>query len=168
MKKILFMRHAKSDWNDPALTDKERPLNLRGQKAAAFMGNYFKQQGVMPNLIMVSTAVRTAETYNILAENMQYNGKVQWDDHLYLAPMQIISKTIRNASNDVDFLMIIGHNPGMESMVEWTNKEMIYAQMPTATAALFELNIDSWSDFSSRIGKLIWLVRPKELMNTQD
>jgi phosphohistidine phosphatase len=141
---LLLMRHAKSDWDQPDLSDHDRPLNARGRNAAPKMASWLIKNEYWPELICSSTAVRTKETVdrmlNACAQsNSSYPPQVLFDPQLYLASPQTIWKVIGNLWSlhpDCRSLLILGHNPGIGELVsKLANQEK---EMPTAAIAVFQ------------------------------
>ena len=162
MKTLLVLRHAKSSWNDPALDDHERPLNKRGRRDAPRMGELVREYGLIPDAIISSDAVRARLTAEAVAEAARYAGEILLDPHLYMAcPADFLSllTTVRENAGTV---MIVGHNPGLEKLVEQLTGER--QDLPTATLAQIGLPIDQWRDLKlSTRGTLMGLWRPEEL-----
>ena len=162
MKTLLVLRHAKSSWNDPALDDQERPLNKRGRRDAPRMGELVRECGLIPDVIISSDAVRARLTAEAVAEAARYAGEILLDPRLYLAyPADILSllATVRENAGTV---MIVGHNPGLEKLVEQLTGER--QDLPTAALAQVGLPIDHWRDLKrSTRGTLVGLWRPEEL-----
>ena len=162
MKTLLILRHAKSSWNDPALDDHERPLNKRGRRDAPRMGELVREYGLIPDVIISSDAVRARVTAEAVAEAARYAGEILLDPHLYLAcPADILSllTTVRENAGTV---MIVGHNPGLEKLVEQLTGGR--QDLPTAALAQIGLPIDQWRDLKlSARGTLVGLWRPEEL-----
>jgi phosphohistidine phosphatase len=162
MKTLLALRHAKSSWNDPALDDHERPLNKRGRRDAPRMGELVREYGLIPDVIISSDAVRARLTAEAVAEAARYAGEILLDPRLYLAcPADILSllTTVRENAGTV---MIVGHNPGLETLVEQLTGER--QDLPTAALAQIGLPIDQWRDLKrSTRGTLVGLWRPEEL-----
>ena len=162
MKTLLVLRHAKSSWNDQALDDHERPLNKRGRRDAPRMGVLVREYGLIPDVIISSDAVRARLTAEAVAEAARYAGPILLDPHLYLAcPADILSllTTVRENAGTV---MIVGHNPGLEKLVEQLTGER--QDLPTAALAQIGLPIDQWRDLElSTRGTVVGLWRPEEL-----
>ena len=162
MKTLLVLRHAKSSWNDPALDDHERPLNKRGRRDGPRMGKLVRKYGLMPDVVISSDAVRARLTAEAVVQAARYAGDVLLDPHLYLAcPADILSllTTVRENAGTV---MIVGHNPGLEKLVEQLTGER--QDLPTAALAQIGLPIDQWRDLRlATRGTLVGLWRPKEL-----
>ena len=162
MKTLLVLRHAKSSWNDPALDDHERPLNKRGRRDAPRMGELVREYGLIPDVIISSDAVRARLTAEAVAEAARYAGEILLDPRLYLACPADILSLLTAVRENAGTVMIIGHNPGLEELVEQLTGER--QDLPTAALAQIGLPIDQWRDLkASTRGTLLGLWRPKEL-----
>ena len=162
MKTLLVLRHAKSSWNDPALDDHERPLNKRGRRDGPRMGELLRQHGLKPELVISSDAVRARLTAEAVAGAARYTGKILLDQHLYMASPADILSVLSKIPGSADTVMIVGHNPGLEELVEQLTGEQ--QDFPTAALAQIVLPIDQWSDLKlSTRGTLVGHWRPKEL-----
>ena len=162
MKTLLVLRHAKSSWNDPALDDHERPLNKRGRRDGPRMGELVREFGLIPDIVIASDAVRSQLTAETVAEAARYAGEILLDRHLYMAGPADIVSLLRTVRENTETVMIVGHNPGLEELVEQlTGKRQ---DLPTAALAQIVLPIDQWRDLKlSTRGTLVGLWRPKEL-----
>ena len=145
MHTLTLMRHAKSAWDDPSLPDHDRPLNARGEKAAKLMAKRLKKGGFVPNLVIVSSAQRARQTAAAL--QTAYHGalRLQTEPLLYDAPAEIYADVIRRVDEGVIDLMVIGHNPAMEQIVELLCGAA--RRMPTAAYLRVELP-GAWRDFA--------------------
>ena len=163
MKTLLVLRHAKSSWNDPALDDHERPLNKRGQRDAPRMGELVRQYGLMPDVVLSSDAVRARLTAEAVAVAARYAGEILLDPHLYMADPADIRSLLPTVRANADTVMIVGHNPGLEKLVEQLTGER--QDLPTAALAQISLPIDQWRQLTpSTRGTLVGLWRPEELV----
>lgn len=164
MKTLLVLRHAKSSWDDAALDDHERPLSARGRRDAPRMGDLLRDTRLLPNLIIASDAVRAHTTAVAVAEAARYDGKLVVEPALYHAsPQDIISvlQSVRGA--DTHIVMIVGHNPGLEDLVELLTGES--HDLPTAALVQLAVPISAWRELTSHIrATLVALWRPKELV----
>ena len=148
MRTLTLMRHAKSSWDDPRLNDHDRPLNARGEKAALTMATRLKKQGYRPDLVIVSSALRTQQT----AARLQtvYNGalRVKTEPLLYEASPETYLEIVRSVTDSVKHLMIIGHNP----TIEWLAAELggRERRMPTAAYIRFEIS-GAWEQFALNV-----------------
>ena len=162
MKTLLVLRHAKSSWNDPALDDHERPLNKRGRRDAPRMGELVREYGLIPDVIISSDAVRARLTAEAVAEAARYAGEILLDPRLYLACPADILSLLTTVRENAETVMIVGHNPGLETLVEQLTGER--QDLPTAALAQIGLPIDQWRDLKlSTRGTLVGLWRPEEL-----
>lgn len=149
------MRHAKSDWSQD-LEDFDRPLNGRGQKTAPAMGRWMSRQGYMPDRIYCSAACRARETVLGLIEPLQYpQQKILWMKELYLVSAAEMLNMIENWFTEVQSLMIVAHNPGLENLVaELAPPEQLTFyddHFPTAAFAHFEFHGEGAVDLNSGI-----------------
>jgi phosphohistidine phosphatase len=162
MKTLLVLRHAKSSWNDPALEDHARPLNKRGRRDAPRMGELVGEYGLIPDVVLSSDAVRARLTAEAVAEAARYAGEILLDPHLYMAGPADILSLLTTVRENAETVMIIGHNPGLEKLVEHLTGER--QDLPTAALAQIGLPIDQWRDLNlSTRGTLVGLWRPEEL-----
>jgi phosphohistidine phosphatase len=149
MKRLLIMRHAKSSWKDDSIQDHERPLKKRGLKDAGEIGKILKRKDLVPDKIVSSNAVRAADTASVVAEKSGYKKEVEFTDRLYMAEGSAILDLIKNQPDSVKTLMVIGHNPGMEALVQVLSKKI--ESLATANVAYFEIDIKSWKDLSKDV-----------------
>jgi len=144
---LLLMRHAKSDWANESLSDFERPLNSRGNKAAPLMGDWMREHHLIPTRILCSTATRAKETLFGLerawSANQHEKVVVEFVDELYLATPATILATIQLHHQDAERLLVIGHNPGMELLATQLAGERI--EMTTANVVVLNAQYP-WED----------------------
>ncbi len=166
MKKLLLMRHAKSDWNNPGLKDHDRPLNDRGKNDAPRMGKFLRQTDNIPELILASSARRVKETVEGVSSEWEHQPEVVFLDELYSGSYRGYFEIIQNHSKPVDSIMVIGHNPTMEdtaaalSCGSNTSSVLIF---PTAAIACYEVPATGWSRLKRSSGELKWFMIPKLL-----
>lgn len=145
MKTLLLMRHAKSNWDDAALKDFDRPLNRRGQVDAPRMGRLLLLNDLVPDAVLCSPAQRTRETYQLLQYEWPHVRSVAFPEGLYHCPALNLCDVIRTADESASRLMVIGHNPGLSDFlfcsVQYDDK------FPTAAVAWLTVDINAWSDF---------------------
>jgi phosphohistidine phosphatase len=162
MKTLLVLRHAKSSWDDPALDDHERPLNKRGRRDAPRMGELVREHGLTPDVVLSSDAVRARLTAEAVAEAARYAGDIVLDPRLYLASPTDILSLLPTVRENAEIVMIVGHNPGLEQLVEQLTGQR--HDLPTATLAQIGLPIDQWRNLKrSTRGTLVGLWRPEDL-----
>ena len=158
------MRHAKSSWANPGLTDFERPLNKRGLRVTPKVATFIQQQGLTPDLVVSSAAVRAKMTAEIFIENCDGLDQDQLSlvQNFYHAPASVYLGYLNRFSDEsTDTLMFVGHNPGLEELVERLSER--WEILPTAAVAHFNLGTEKWSDSVSSKATLKNLWRPKEI-----
>lgn len=162
MKTIYLVRHAKSSWKYPKLDDFERPLNKRGRKNAPFMGDVLKKRGVLPGLILSSPANRAAMTARMMAARIGYPVvDIIYIESMYGASEQEMIKTIKQMDDEIDQLMLVGHNPGMTNLANAMGNDPV-SNVPTSAIYCVHLDISSWERIRDRCGKTKFFEYPKK------
>lgn len=162
MKTLLLMRHAKSSWKDTELADHERPLKKRGHKDVVNIAKVLKKKDLIPDYILTSSAVRSVETANDLAEKVGYKGDISVQDVLYMAEPRTYIEKIQSVPNEANRLLVVGHNPGLESLVQILGDKI--DAMPTGGVAVIVLPVKTWEELTLETeGELSRLWRPDEL-----
>ena len=162
MKRLLLLRHAKSSWDQSGLADHERPLAARGRRDAPRMGQLIAEEGLMPDVILCSTATRTRQTAQGLFEAWGQAVAIDYLRSLYHGDPEDYMEALQGLEAAHEVALLIGHNPGMEHTVELFSGG--WQRMPTAALAHIELDIETWAEASAESqGRLVNLWRPKEL-----
>ena len=162
MKTLLILRHAKSSWDNAQLTDYERPLNKRGKQEAPRMGQLLREQDLVPDLIITSSAVRALATAEAVALASGYEQEIRATRSFYHADPDTYIDALRQLDDSLERVMFVGHNPGMEELLEELTG--LWEQMSTAALAQISLPINQWSELDEETtGELVNLWRPKEL-----
>jgi len=162
VKQLLLMRHAKSSWGNPDLTDFDRPLKRRGQRAALKMGKHLRKQGLIPSHIVCSTAERAHATAELVLSEFPNGPELELRDELYHALPQVIVNVIRETDDAYDSLLLIGHNPGMEELIfQWSAE---FLDFTTASVAYYALKIERWAELQLALSQNFeHLWKPKDL-----
>jgi len=162
MKTLLILRHAKSSWDIPALADHDRPLNKRGRRDAPRMGALLRDQGLVPDIILSSTAKRARATAELAGEAAGYSGPISLTSKLYLAAPEDYIAVLRNLPAEIETAMVVGHNPGLEDLLEELTG--LAEHLPTAALARVALPIADWPELTTDVeGELKALWVPREL-----
>ena len=164
MRRLILMRHAKSDWSH-GTSDHDRPLNPRGRGAAEALGNWLRTAGLLPDAVLCSTAARTRETCALL--NLPENCAVEHLRQLYLAePDEIIATLRQRASGDT--LLLIAHNPGIAAaaalLLQQTPDQDAFDRYPSGATTVMDFDIDNWADLAPGSGALHTFTVPKQLV----
>lgn len=161
MKTLLLMRHAKSDWDAEYDSDHERPLNDRGVRSARVMGRVLSAEGLVPDLVVTSTAVRARSTASLASEAGDWASEIVLDPTLYGSGADAAVQAAA-AAPDVSRLMLVGHEPTWSTLVSVLSGEKV--DMKTGTVAVLEFQIEDWSLLPSRQGKVTTVHQPREYL----
>lgn len=165
--RLILMRHAKSDWSTPASGDFDRPLNDRGRKSAARMGEWLTENGYEPETVLVSAAARTRETWGLVSEKMTVHPNVEFLENLYLASPESMFQMLRSVPGSPN-LMMVAHNPGSaivaSALAETAHPHVQFDQYPTAATAIMDFGIDQWADLLPETGTVVDFAVPRDLL----
>lgn len=161
MKTLYIIRHAKSDWSDPALSDYDRPLNHRGEKDAPMMGKILTALGIRPDLILSSPALRAKTTANTIARETGTAAEaIVRDDTLYLADTEEIVQALRRLPASADTVFLVGHNPGLTEFAEYVSAREI-GNIPTCGIVAVRLKQDTWESIGKGSAQFLSFDYPK-------
>lgn len=146
MKSLLLLRHAKSSWKQPEMHDHERPLNKRGKKEAPKVGKYLKENNLIPELILSSTALRALDTARAVAEEIGYEEPIDLHQDLYLSDTACYLDTLRCLPDEVNRVLVVGHNPELDEFL--TLLTDVTTHLTTAALAQIDLPISSWQELN--------------------
>ena len=162
MKTLLLLRHAKSSWKQPEMNDHDRPLNKRGKKEAPKVGKYLKENDLVPDLILSSTARRAHDTAQTVAEECGFEGQIDLYQDLYLSDTASYLDILHCLPDDARRVLVVGHNPDLDELL--TLLTDVTDHMTTAALAVVNLPISSWQELSEATdGRLQRLVSPREV-----
>lgn len=162
MKTLFLVRHAKSDWDHPELSDKERPLAKRGLRDAPFMAQLVKAKGFAPDRLVSSTARRALSTASFFAVAYQLPAsQVQLRDELYEASPYDVIKVIQSLDDADQTVFVFGHNPTFTAVANMFEGPYI-DNVPTAGVVGIGAEVDSWRDFDRRNARRFAFWFPKE------
>lgn len=162
MKTLLLMRHAKSDWSATFDRDEARPLNERGRRAAARVGEWLTKVGAVPDRVVSSPAVRTRTTAERAVEAGGWQRTVALDEDIYDANPATLMRLMSSTPEDVRTLLLVGHEPGMSGTVAHLLGGAA-VRFPTAAVARIDLDIERWVHLETGCGLLVWFVTPRLL-----
>jgi phosphohistidine phosphatase len=170
MLRLMLLRHAKAEWPQEVATgdDYERPLSPRGELAAPRMGQYLKENLLLPDLIITSTAVRAQKTYHLLAPFL--DAPCSNEPRLYMASPETMIEVISEAAPDVRTLLIVGHNPALgELAMSFVGSGDRYAfarlksGVPTASLTVLDFDVEHWTELTAHSARLDRFVCPNDL-----
>ena len=161
MKTLILVRHAKSSWDSPGLSDAERPLNERGKKDAPEMAKRLKDKGIKVDLFLSSPAKRAHKTAKYFAE--EYDVKkddILTVEDLYMATHSGFMDTITRIKDSYNVVALFSHNPGItEFSSSLTNVKV--DDMPTCAMFALQADTDSWKDFEEAEKNFLFFDYPK-------
>ncbi len=168
-KRLILLRHAKSDWPE-GVDDHDRPLSDRGKKAAPLMGVYLERHKLVPDLVLVSTARRAQETWLRICRAIKTPAAVTNTRDVYEAGAAKLLDVVRATDRDIRTLMIVGHNPGLEDLAKRLMKDLggepgerLRQKFPTAAMAVLSFDLGDWKDIAVETGSLDRFVTPKSI-----
>ena len=145
MKQLILVRHAKSDWGDPALGDHERPLNKRGQRNAPKMGLRLAEREVRPDRIYTSSALRARTTAKIIAGALDYPAEdIEQVEGLYHAEVSTWLDFISGLEDSLSCVMCFGHNPGLTELAHFEFGCEL-SNIPTCGVLTLDFAADHWA-----------------------
>jgi phosphohistidine phosphatase len=163
MKRLILMRHAKSDWSGALTSDHNRVLNPRGRAGATALGRWLRSQNLIPDEILCSSSARTRET--LMRLDLPTDIPTQFERGLYLATEDQIMDRLQRADGDV--VLVIGHNPGIgycaERMVAAAPDHPQFAKYPTGATLVADFDVDGWSNARWQTAIARHFVVPRDL-----
>ena len=164
MKKLFIVRHAKSSWDYPELSDFDRPLNKRGKKNAPEMGQRLANKNVKPDALITSPAKRAAATARRIAEAISFPLKdIIKEPQLYHGSTRNMINVLQGVDDKIESLMIFGHNPGLTDLTNYLSGSDIY-NIPTCGIAEVDFNVAFWADLEGNAGTLVSFDYPKKVL----
>ena len=170
MKTLLLLRHAKSSRKSAHPIDFDRPLAPRGITAVPRMGREITRRGWLPDLALVSAARRTMQSWELISAALPRQPKVKYSETLYEAPVEALLAELRQIPDDVESVLLLGHNPGLQELAigiagpgsDQHSLSMMKEKLPTAALARFAFE-GSWSELQQQSARLTEFVRPRDL-----
>ncbi|QKI88396.1 SixA phosphatase family protein [Thiomicrorhabdus xiamenensis] len=166
LRELLLVRHAKSDWKEPDQEDLDRPLSDKGKKNAKKIGKWLLNQGLLPDLILVSPAQRAQQTLRRICSECP--ALSQTVDALYMAELDTL-KQLLSSVEEANRVMIIGHNPGLEKLFCFLQNKPLEGDthlFPTASVAHFILP-ENWHNLEAGDGILQQFIRPRDIKHSE-
>jgi phosphohistidine phosphatase len=164
VRRLILLRHAKSDWGDPDRADHDRPLNARGKRDAPAVGGWLDRSGHVPDLVLCSPAKRARSTLRRLG--LPASVPVTVDPALYGAEADELLDRVRLVDDAVGTVLLVAHNPGMHDLltdlVDPADRPRV-TEFPTAACAVVDLDVDRWAGTRPEGGRLSAYVTPRTL-----
>jgi phosphohistidine phosphatase len=167
VKRLYLLRHAKSDWGEPGLADRDRPLAPRGRKAAPKVATYMVENDLKPDLALVSSALRARQTFEYFV-NVFGGATVAIESSIYGAGVDELLELLRGTAPEHRSVLIVGHNPTIQDLAltlasDGPGYEAAHAKFPTSALAVLDADIERWSELGPGRARFTDFVTPKTL-----
>ncbi|WKN41993.1 phosphohistidine phosphatase SixA [Tunicatimonas pelagia] len=163
VKQLLLVRHGEAKDSQGQQADASRDLTARGYQDAVRVGNYLKEQGWQPDVIISSPAVRATATAQMVAEQLHYPAQqIDFRPGLYEASLRTFLAIINEQDNQLSRILAVGHNPTVSYLIEYLTGEEVGNVVPGGFA-LVEFAVESWSEVSQRTGSLAMYKPPTNI-----
>ncbi len=161
MKTLYLIRHAKSSWKFPHLSDFDRPLKKRGIREAPLMGAVLKQKGIQIDHILSSPANRAISTAKLVAKELGYPSKdIEQIKGIYHAYVSDLLKIVQTIDDQHTAVCMFGHNPGFTDLTNLLSGSNIF-NVPTTGVCCIQFEVDTWKKVAARQGRLVFFEYPK-------
>ena len=158
---LFLCRHAKSSWDEPGLSDKDRPLNARGKNDAPMMGRMLENREENPDLIISSPAERAFKTAKLISDELGYRRKdIIVDNRIYMAGIDDFIEVLKECRNKDKTIMIFSHNYGITDFANYICSSRI-DNIPTCGIVKIKFEFSNWEKIKKEKGKLEYFIYPK-------
>ncbi len=166
MKYLYLVRHAKSSWDFPELSDFDRPLNKRGKSNAPDMGLRLAARDLELDVIISSPANRAITTSQMLAEQLDFSREnIMHDDGVYHATGYALVELITALPDNFKSVMMVGHNPGFTDLANYFKEPDYYiGNVPTCGVVAIEFALNHWTEVSKHGGRMLFYDYPKKVL----
>ena len=157
-RRLILTRHAKSDWDDPQIPDRERPLNARGRRGALLLGDWLASRGHEPEEVLCSPARRTRETWELASlAAMETRPSLRFDPAIYEATPETLLAVVRGAQQQT--VLLVGHNPSIASLAAMLPARVpldpAFRRYPTSATLVLDFQIETWADLQPGTGSVL-------------
>ncbi|SFI86568.1 SixA phosphatase family protein [Albimonas pacifica] len=172
MPRLVLFRHAKSAWDDPDLPDIDRPLSRRGRLAAALMGGFLAEEGLRPDLVLLSPALRTRDTWRraAAAAGFEPPARTRAIPDLYMAEPDTALAILREEGAEAGTVLVQGHEPGTSALLRRlvggrpeARLARAFEKFPTAAVAALDLP-RPWAETGWGEAEFVLFATPKDLV----
>ncbi|MEM9755448.1 MAG: histidine phosphatase family protein [Pseudomonadota bacterium] len=164
-RRLILVRHAKSDWGTAGLSDHDRPLNARGRRSAPRIGAWLAGGGFVPDQVLCSTARRTQETWAGIAAHLPKSPAPHLEPRLYHATPEVLRAVIDAAEGRT--IAVIGHNPGIGALAhliaDVAPQHAAFDLYPTGATTVFEMPGGTWPEIALGAGRVLAFGVPRDL-----
>jgi phosphohistidine phosphatase len=175
MRRLMLLRHAKTERADPGERDRDRKLMKRGRSDGTMIGTYMAHHGLVPDLALVSPATRAQETWRLAAAAFAQAPPMLSNDRIYNADTPKLLGVVGEAPKEAHSLIVVGHNPGLHDLAllliasgELKARQRIREKLPTSGLVVIDLPLDDWSLVHAEAGRLERFVSPSLIAPAPD
>lgn len=163
MKQLFLVRHGKAARDVPVDSDQERPLLRKGVERTLAVAAYLKEQGVKPQLVLSSHALRAFETATLIGGMLlDTPPEVRIEKNIYYRGREALYDIVTGLKDDLSSVMMVGHNPYMTDFVNMFADTPV-SYLPTSAVAAFAFQTDRWSDILLAERKTLFYVTPRQI-----
>jgi phosphohistidine phosphatase len=174
MRRLLILRHAKTERAEPGQRDRDRKLTARGRADAPVIGTYMLRHRLVPDLALVSPVTRAAQTWALVAASFTTAPRVVNEERIYNANADMLLRLIRE-TRDARALLLVGHNPSLHDLAvrliatgDTKTRERVNEKLPTCGLVVIDLPVDDWSKLHASSGRLERFVSPRLIAEATD
>jgi len=168
VRRIILLRHGKSSWSDPTLSDVDRPLAPRGERASRRIAKHLRRKRIRPALVLCSPSLRTRQTLEAIEPSLGKGCSVELAAELYAASEQKLLERLRALPESADSVLLIGHNPGLQELAlvlasRGVDLPKLKQKFPTGALATLVVGSDSWAALRPGDAELVDYIVPRQL-----
>jgi phosphohistidine phosphatase len=163
-RRLILLRHAKSDW--PDVPDRDRPLAKRGRRDAPKIGHWLREHAYLPEVVICSAARRTRQTWDLVAPELGGSPSVTFEPRAYAASAMTLLYLVREVPAGCHTAMLVAHNPGVadlaSALTQPPDADVAPLRFPTAAVAVLDFPGD-WPDLAPSQAHLTAYTTPADL-----
>ena len=152
LRQLWLLRHGKAGWGTQNTADVDRTLDQTGNRQTRKLGQWLLEQGLQPDIIASSSALRTRQTCEQINTSLNMpESRIIWEKDLYLAQLSTLLRIADTMLAKHNIVLIVGHNPGLEEFSHYLCDSII----PMAPATFVQIEIDMKNGLEQGTGQLI-------------
>jgi len=163
-RRLILLRHAKSDW--PDVPDRDRPLAKRGRRDAPKIGRWLREHAYLPEVVICSAARRTQQTWKLVARELGGSPSVTFEPRAYAASAMTLLYLVMELPAECRTALLVGHNPGVSdlatSLARPPDGDDAPIRFPTAAVAVLDFP-GAWADLTPGHAHLTDFTTPADL-----
>lgn len=167
MRRLMLLRHAKTERAELGEPDRDRKLIKRGRAEAPVIGAYMAHHGLIPDRVVVSPATRAQQTWELIAGCFGKPPAPVTDARIYNATVDTLLGVI-GETRKAHTLLLVGHNPGLHELAvglvasgDVEARERLSEKLPTSGLVVIDLPLDDWGQVHRQSGRLERYVSPR-------